>query len=60
MKKGNIHKHMTEEDGFDRRFACWCNNHNKVWHREKVRQRRKIRRKMRIILLKERGRDERF
>jgi len=29
MKKGNIHKHMTEEDGFDRRFACWCNNHNK-------------------------------
>lgn len=54
MTKGNAHKRMTEEDAFDRKYACWCNNHNRVWHKEKVRQRRKFRRKMRIILLKER------
>ncbi|ADU22638.1 hypothetical protein [Ruminococcus albus] len=60
MGKGNIHKHMTEENGFDRHFACWCNNHNKVWHREKVRQRRRFRRKLKVQLLKERAYNERF
>ena len=60
MTKGNIHKHMTEEDSFDRKYACWCNNHNKVWYREEVCQRRNFRRKMKILLLKERTDNERF
>ncbi|MCR4890061.1 MAG: hypothetical protein K5979_12925 [Ruminococcus sp.] len=60
MKKGNIHKHMTEEDKFDRKYACWCLNHTKAWHREKVRQCRKFRRKMKLLLLKERESNERF
>ncbi|MBQ8967845.1 hypothetical protein [Ruminococcus sp.] len=58
--KNNIHRKMTEEDSFDRLYACWCNTHNLVWRREKVRQRRKFRRKMKIQLLRERAENERF
>ena len=29
--KGNIHKKLTFEDKFDRKFACWIKNNRKAW-----------------------------
>lgn len=29
--KGNIHKKVTYEDHFSRRFACWVRNNPKAW-----------------------------
>lgn len=29
--KGNIHKKITKEDKFDRKFACWVKNCRKAW-----------------------------
>ena len=46
MIKGNIHKKMTFEDKFDRKFACWVKNNRKRWHAEKRACRRKFRRLM--------------
>ena len=43
--KSNIHKKMTFEDRFDRRFACWVKNNRKAWRRDKVRNRRLFRRR---------------
>ncbi len=51
--KNNIHSNMTEEDGFDRLYACWCLNRNNVQHR-------RFRRRMKIQLLRERAENERF
>lgn len=44
--KGNIHKKMTFEDKFDRKFACWVRNNPRAWHWFKVQNRRKFRRIM--------------
>lgn len=44
--KNNIHKKITEENKFSRRFACWAQNHRSgAWRREKVRARRWLRRR---------------
>ena len=29
--KSNIHKKETFEDRFDRKWACWVENHPKAW-----------------------------
>lgn len=50
MTKSNIHKKMTFEDKFDRKFACWVKNNRRRWHAEKVRARRTFRRKMKDML----------
>ena len=42
----SIDKRLTEEDRFSRKFACWANNH-KGWSKEKTRNRRLARRKIR-------------
>lgn len=42
--KGNIHKKETYEDKFDRKFACWVQNHRKAWMFWKKRNRRLFRR----------------
>lgn len=44
--KGNIHKKMTFEDKFDRKYACWVKNHPKAWHWYKVQNRKLFRRKV--------------
>lgn len=44
--KGNIHKKMTFEDKFDRKFACWVKNNRKAWHFWKRKTRRDFRHKM--------------
>ena len=44
--KGNIHKKMTFEDKFDRKFACWVKNNRKAWHFWKHKTRRDFRRMM--------------
>lgn len=46
MMKSNIHKKMTFEDKFDRKYACWVKNNPKSWRFDKVRNRRKFRRIM--------------
>ena len=45
--KGNIHKKVTYEDHFARRFACWVRNNPKVWRFWK-RRNRKLFRKVKI------------
>lgn len=44
--KGNIHKKMTYEDKFSRRYACWVENNRKKWMWYKKQNRRKFRRIM--------------
>lgn len=44
--KGNIHKKMTFEDKFDRKYACWVKNNRKAWHYWKHKTRRDFRRMM--------------
>ena len=46
MTKSNIHKKMTVEDKFDRKYACWVKNNNKAWRWWKVKTRRDFRRFM--------------
>lgn len=46
MAKGNIHKKMTFEDKFDRKFACWVKNDRKAWHYWKRKNRKDFRRDM--------------
>lgn len=42
--KSNIHKKLTFEDRFDRRYACWVKNNPKAWKRFKRQNRKKYRR----------------
>lgn len=42
--KGNIHKKLTFEDRFDRRYACWVKNNPKAWRWWKQKNRKKYRR----------------
>ncbi len=44
--KSNIHKKMTFEDRFDRKYACWVENNPKAWRWWKIRNRRLFRKKM--------------
>ena len=44
--KSNIHKKMTFEDKFDRKYACWVKNNRKAWLFWKRRNRRLFRKKM--------------
>lgn len=44
--KGNLHKKMTFEDRFDRKYACWVQNNRKAWHWFKQQNRKKFRRLM--------------
>lgn len=46
MTKSNIHKKMTFEDKFDRRYACWVKNNHKAWKWWKIKARRDFRRIM--------------
>ena len=55
--KSNIHKKMTFEDKFDRKFACWVENNPKVWHWWKIRNRKLFRKKMKELLRKEKDSD---
>ena len=41
--KSNIHKKVTFEDKFDRKYACWVQNQPKAWRFWKVRNRRLFR-----------------
>ena len=46
--KSNIHKKLTFEDRFDRKYACWVKNNNKAWawwKRKNRKQYRKIKNK---------------
>lgn len=42
--KSNIHKKLTFEDRFDRKYACWVKNSPKAWKWWKRRNRKKFRR----------------
>ena len=42
--KGNIHKKMTFEDKFDRKYACWVQNNRKAWRFWKRKARKDFRR----------------
>ena len=44
--KGNLHKKMTFEDRFDRKYACWVKNNRKAWHWFKQHNRKQFRRLM--------------
>ena len=46
MTKSNIHKKMTFEDKFDRKYACWVKNNYKAWKWWKIKARRDFRRIM--------------
>lgn len=46
MSKDNRHKRMTDEDKFDRKYACWVKNCRKAWHFWKHKTRRDFRRRM--------------
>jgi len=48
--KSNIHKKMTYEDKFDRKYACWVDNNRKAWHFWKRKTRKDFRRKMKKML----------
>lgn len=41
--KSNIHKKLTFEDKFDRKYACWIKNNRKAWIYWKKRNRRLFR-----------------
>lgn len=49
--KSNIHKKMTFEDRFDRKYACWANNLNRVWRYWKRQNRRQFRREANKIFI---------
>ena len=49
--KSNIHKKMTFEDKFDRKYACWVKNNRKAWRFWKRRNRKLFR----IKINKEKG-----
>ena len=51
MQKSRMKK-MTEEDKFDRRFACWANNHH-GWHKYRNMVRRKARRMLKAEMTQE-------
>ena len=65
--KSNIHKKMTWEDKFDRKYACWVDNNRKAWHCWKHKTRKDFRRKMKkmldnfaeqgIIIIEKRGKE---
>ena len=46
-------KKLVIEDKFDRKYACWANNHKENWHRVKVRNRRQTRRKLKAETMSE-------
>ena len=50
MTKSNIHKKITFEDKFDRKFACWVENNPKAWRFWKRKTRKDFRRKMKKAL----------
>lgn len=50
MTKSNIHKKMTFEDRFARKFTCWVKNNPKAWRFWKRKNRRDFRRKMKKAL----------
>ena len=52
--KSNIHKKMTFEDKFARKYACWVVNNRKAWHWWK-KQNRKLFRKMMKKQLRKNG-----
>ena len=41
--KSNIHKKLTFEDKFSRKYACWVKNNPKAWHFWKRRNRKLFR-----------------
>ena len=43
--KSNIHKKMTYEDRFDRKYACWVVNNRKAWRFWKKKNRKDFRHK---------------
>ena len=55
--KSNIHKKMTFEDKFDRKWACWVENNSKAWRWWKIRNRRLFRKKMKQELRNELAED---
>lgn len=44
--KSNIHKKMTFEDKFDRKYAYWIKNKRKAWYFWKRRNRKQFRKIM--------------
>ena len=44
--KSNIHKKVTYEDKFDRKYACWVDNNPKAWRFWKRKTRKDFRRKI--------------
>ena len=56
--KSNIHKKLTFEDKFDRKYACWVKNSPKAWRFWKKRNRKLFRKKIKELLRKE-SKDER-
>ena len=51
--KSNIHKKLTFEDKFSRRYACWVKNNRKAWRFWKRRNRKLFRQKTKESLRKE-------
>lgn len=51
--KSNIHKKLTFEDKFDRKYACWVKNNRKAWRFWKKRNRKLFRQKIKQLLRKE-------
>ena len=49
--KGNIHKKLTFEDKFDRKFACWINNNRKAWIYWKKKARKDFRRMIKKYIM---------
>ena len=43
--KNNLHKKMTFESKFDRKYACWAKNNRKAWMFWKRRNRKIFRKK---------------
>jgi hypothetical protein len=44
--KSNIHKKLTYEDKFSRRYACWVKNNRKAWMFLKRQNRKQFRARM--------------
>ena len=53
MSKNNIHKKMTFEDKFARKYCCWVKNNRKAWHWWKRKTRTDFRRIMKNLLKEE-------
>ena len=49
--KGNIHKKLTFEDKFDRKFACWIKNNRKAWIYWKKKARKDFRRMIKKYIM---------